>query len=67
MGKLDLASKIAVIGGGISGLALAVSLKLKGFERVNVFEKDVDFSERKQGYGLTILQGKRVLRELGVL
>ena len=60
-------SRIAVIGGGISGIAVAIALRMKGFGRVKVFEKDLNFGVRRQGYGLTILQGKKVLRELGVL
>ena len=59
--------QIAVIGGGISGLAIAISLQIKGFQHVKIFEKDPTFDTRRQGYGLTILQGKKVLRELGVL
>ena len=60
-------SRVAIIGAGISGLALAISLKQKGLERVQVFEQDVEAGSRRQGYGLTILQGKRVLKALGVL
>lgn len=33
-------SRIAVIGGGISGIAVAIALRMKGFGRVKVFEKD---------------------------
>jgi len=60
-------SKIAVVGAGISGLAVAIGLKMKEFRDVTVYEKDSRVDARRQGYGLTILQGKKVLRELGVL
>ena len=38
--SLSKESRIAVIGGGIAGLALAIALKIKGFDQVKVFEKD---------------------------
>lgn len=62
-----LKTRIAVIGGGISGMAMALSLRTEGFSNVTIFEKDSSFQQRRQGYGLTILQGKSVLRSLGVL
>ena len=43
MQLLRKCSRIAIIGGGISGLALALSLKIKGFDHVSVFEKDQSF------------------------
>ena len=64
---MDKNSKIAVIGAGISGLALSISLKQLGFSNIKIFEKDVSFDSRRQGYGLTILQGKSALRKLGLL
>lgn len=60
-------TKIAVIGAGISGLALSIALRQLGFVNVTIFEKDPSFDSRRQGYGLTILQGKSALRKLGVL
>jgi 2-polyprenyl-6-methoxyphenol hydroxylase-like FAD-dependent oxidoreductase len=64
---MDKNSKIAVVGAGISGLALSIALKQLGFRNIKIFEKDASFDSRRQGYGLTILQGKSALRELGVL
>lgn len=58
---------IAIVGSGISGLALSIALKQKGFSNISIFEKDASFDSRRQGYGLTILQGKSCLRSLGVL
>jgi cation diffusion facilitator CzcD-associated flavoprotein CzcO len=37
MNAITKSSKIAVIGAGISGLAVAIALKMKGFREVNVF------------------------------
>lgn len=56
---------IAVIGGGIGGLGFALAMQLKGYE-VTVFEKDESFNSRRQGYGLTIQQGSRALKLLGL-
>jgi 2-polyprenyl-6-methoxyphenol hydroxylase-like FAD-dependent oxidoreductase len=64
---MDKKSRIAVVGAGISGLALSIALKQKGFTNIKVFEKDPSFDNRRQGYGLTILQGKSALRKIGVL
>ena len=47
---------VAIIGCGIGGSALALALQQRGIS-VKVFERDVDFSQRKQGYGLTMQQG----------
>lgn len=60
-------SRIGIVGAGISGIALAILLKLKGFSNIHIFEKDKSFESRKQGYGLTILQGKTTLKQLGIL
>lgn len=57
--------RVAIIGGGLAGLACAIALINNGFTRVQVFERDRDFNERRQGYGLTILQGISALRKLG--
>jgi salicylate hydroxylase len=56
---------VAIIGGGIGGIATAVALQRRGINAV-VFERDVDFSIRRQGYGLTLQQGGSALRELGI-
>lgn len=64
---MNKATRISVIGAGISGLAISIALKQLGFTHVNIFEKDVSFDSRRQGYGLTILQAKSALRKIGVL
>lgn len=56
---------VAIIGGGISGLSIAVSLQKAGIPYV-VFERDSAFGGRRQGYGLT-LQTCEALDALGVL
>ncbi len=63
---MDRTSKIAIVGAGISGLALSIALRQNGFKNVQIFDKDASFDRRRQGYGLTILQGKSALRKLGV-
>jgi len=63
------ALRVAISGGGIGGsaehnwqdtcwlgCALALALQQRGFD-VLLFEKDTSFSQRRQGYGLTLQQG----------
>ena len=58
---------IAIVGGGIGGLAAAVALQQKGF-KVTVYERDSRFGDRRQGYGLTLTNNKKgPLAELGLL
>eukprot|EP01064_Diplonema_japonicum_P032584 TRINITY_DN6163_c0_g1_i1.p2 TRINITY_DN6163_c0_g1~~TRINITY_DN6163_c0_g1_i1.p2 ORF type:complete len:397 (+),score=48.36 TRINITY_DN6163_c0_g1_i1:1392-2582(+) len=57
--------KVAVIGGGISGNAIAQGLK--GVCDVTVYEADTGPDVREQGYSITIQQkGRSALKELGV-
>ncbi len=56
--------EIAIVGGGIGGLAMACALIRRGF-RCRVFEKDTAFNSRKQGFGLTMQQGTTALKNLG--
>jgi hypothetical protein len=55
---------VAIIGGGIGGIALAAALQHRNIPCV-VYERDLSFEERNQGYGLTMQQGARALRSLG--
>ncbi|KAL7466658.1 hypothetical protein ACHAXS_011337 [Conticribra weissflogii] len=55
---------VAIVGGGIGGIALAVALQQRNIPCV-VYERDLSFEERNQGYGLTMQQGARALRSLG--
>ena len=54
---------IAIIGGGIGGLAVSLALSHRGI-RNTVFEKDGSFDARKQGYGLTLQQGSHSIKAL---
>ncbi len=58
--------QVAVIGGGLAGCATALALKQRGVACV-IFEGDASQNERPQGYALTLQQGSRALRSLGVV
>ena len=57
--------RIAVIGGGLAGLALATAARHRGLS-CTVYERDVHFAQRQQGYGLTMQQASKALRRLGI-
>jgi salicylate hydroxylase len=57
---------VAIVGGGIGGLGLAIALAQHGIG-CTVLERDVSFDARRQGYGLTLQQGQRSLRALGLV
>lgn len=57
---------VAVIGGGVAGLAVAAALQHRGL-RVTVYERDTSFHQRQQGYGLTLQQAAPQLAALGIL
>lgn len=57
---------IAIIGGGIGGVALAVACLHRKIP-FTLYERDSSFDSRSQGYGLTLQQASRALAELGVL
>ena len=56
---------VAIVGGGIAGLALALALHRRGISST-VFERDTSFDERRQGYGLTLQQGSKAIVDLGL-
>lgn len=56
---------VAIIGGGIGGLALAIACRHRGIP-FTIFERDRDFYQRSQGYGLTLQQASRALKCLGI-
>lgn len=59
--------KIVIIGGGIGGLAAAVALQRLKIN-VTVYECDMFFNDRKQGYGLTLSNNRKgPLQALGLL
>lgn len=46
--NLEFKPNIAIVGGGLGGLACALALQKEGYD-VTVFERDIHFTERKQG------------------
>lgn len=57
--------RVAIVGGGLAGLALAVALQHRGIP-CRVYEKDPSLDARHQGYALTLQQGSVALQSLGV-
>ena len=64
--EIPARADVAVVGGGIGGLAVAVALQHRGVGCA-VFERDGDADERAAGYGLTMQQGGKALEALGAL
>jgi 2-polyprenyl-6-methoxyphenol hydroxylase-like FAD-dependent oxidoreductase len=56
---------VAIIGGGIAGVALAVACLHRAIP-FTLFERDNGFDVRAQGYGLTVQQATIALEGLGV-
>lgn len=56
---------LAIIGGGIGGVALAVACLHRGIP-FTLYERDSGFDVRSQGYGLTLQQASRAIEGLGV-
>lgn len=56
---------VAIIGGGIGGVALAVACLHRSIP-FTLYERDNNFEERSQGYGLTLQQATKVIQKLGV-
>lgn len=56
---------IAIIGGGIGGVAMAVACLHRGIP-FTLYERDEDFDARSQGYGLTLQQGSKAMAGLGI-
>ena len=57
---------VAIIGGGIGGVALAVACLHRGIP-FTLYERDSGFEARSQGYGLTLQQATRVIQGLGIV
>ena len=57
---------IAIIGGGIGGIALAVACLHRGIP-FTIYERDNNFDVRSQGYGLTLQQASKAMKGLGIL
>ncbi|MBA6152844.1 FAD-dependent oxidoreductase [Gelidibacter maritimus] len=56
---------IAIIGGGIGGIALAVGCLHRGIP-FTLYERDSGFDARSQGYGLTLQQARKAIEGLGI-
>jgi len=56
---------VAIIGGGIGGMALAVACLHRGIP-FTLYERDSDFDARSQGYGLTLQQASKAIEGLGI-
>ncbi|TWI00484.1 2-polyprenyl-6-methoxyphenol hydroxylase-like FAD-dependent oxidoreductase [Flavobacterium tiangeerense] len=57
---------VAIIGGGIGGVALAVACLHRGIP-FTIFERDNNFEARSQGYGLTLQQASKAIEGLGII
>jgi salicylate hydroxylase len=57
--------ELAIIGGGIGGLALATACRHRGIPHT-VYERDQHFAQRSQGYGLTMQQASKALAAFGI-
>lgn len=56
---------VAIIGGGIGGVALAVACLHRGIP-FTLFERDSGFNVRSQGYGLTLQQASKAIKAFGI-
>ncbi len=56
---------LAIIGGGIGGIALAVACLHRGIP-FTLYERDDNFEARSQGYGLTLQQATKAIEGLGI-
>ncbi len=56
---------VAIIGGGIGGVALALACLHRGIP-FTLYERDLGFDSRSQGYGLTLQQANKAIEGFGV-
>lgn len=56
---------VAIIGGGIGGVALAVACLQRGIP-FTIYERDNSFNSRSQGYGLTLQQASKAIESFGI-
>lgn len=56
---------VAIIGAGIGGIALAVACLHRGIP-FTIYERDKSFSDRSQGYGLTLQQASKAIKGFGL-
>lgn len=56
---------VAIIGGGIGGVALAAACLHRGIP-FTLYERDSSFDQRSQGYGLTLQQASKAIEGFGI-
>jgi 2-polyprenyl-6-methoxyphenol hydroxylase-like FAD-dependent oxidoreductase len=56
---------VAIIGAGIGGVALAVACLHRGIP-FTLYERDKSFTDRSQGYGLTLQQASKAIKGFGL-
>ncbi len=56
---------VAIVGGGIGGVALAVACLHRQIP-FSLFERDKNFDARSQGYGLTLQQASPIIKAFGL-
>ena len=56
---------VAIIGGGIGGVGLAVACLHRGIP-FTIYERDSTFNARSQGYGLTLQQASKAIEGFGI-
>lgn len=56
---------VAIIGAGIGGVALAVACLHRGIS-FTIYERDKSFTDRSQGYGLTLQQASKAIKGFGL-
>jgi 2-polyprenyl-6-methoxyphenol hydroxylase-like FAD-dependent oxidoreductase len=62
--------RIGIVGGGLGGLSAALALQNAGFYNIQVYERDLCFDQRRDGYGLTLTYNPHAqgpLAKLGIL
>ena len=57
--------RVAIVGGGLAGWAVAAACRHRGIPH-QVFERDAHFVDRAQGYGLTMQQASKALKGFGI-
>jgi len=65
LANLENYPKLAIIGGGIGGVALAVACLHRGIP-FTLYERDSAFHTRSRGYGLTLQQASKAIEGLGL-
>ena len=61
----NLYPNLAIIGGGIAGVALAVACLHRSIP-FTLYERDTNFEARSQGYGLTLQQASKSIKGFGL-